>query len=288
MVRRLQGDQRLRQRGGFGGRSLPPWLVSRQQLRRPWLEPAVGRHQRRGLVATRPACRSGQGGGARLLRLRAARGLGVRPRQLRQLDGFLPEACPARAQERSAAAGAPDGAGDQPPRPGADDLDQLLSALSAGSPDRHARPDVEGQGGLQLRDLDGRAGGAEFRPRCASRARPALRDGRRVRRGRPAALVVVGRRRHRHGQRARHVRRSCQGAEDRLQGPLLRLARTAQHRPAAAGPSRAGAGRQLAAGPGFRRQAHGCGAVRRQHRRGDEGLPRFDAQESRRGRTRSR
>ena len=55
----------------------------------------------------------------------------------------------------------------------------------------------------------------------------------------------------------RDLRRSRQGARHQLQGPLLRLARAAQHRPPAAGPSGAGAGRRLAAGQAVRRQAHG-------------------------------
>ena len=215
----------------------------------------MGRRRRRGLDAAGHPHRAGEGGGARLLRLPAARGFAVRSRQLRQLDGLLSGARAAGAEERPAAADPADGAGDEPARPRADDLDQLLSALSARPADRHARPDVEGQGGLQLRDIDGRAGGAEFRPRRASRARPALRDGRRVRRGRHQALGVVGRRCDRDGSRARHVRRSRQGPRDQLQGPLLLLARAAQHRPPAAGPPRADPGRHLAAGPDLRRRS---------------------------------
>ncbi len=149
----------------------------------------------------------------------AARGFGVRPGQLRQLDGFLPGACIAGAQERSAAAGPVDGAGDEPARPRADDLDQLLSAVSAGAPDRDARPDVERQGGLQLRDLDGRAGGRRISASirissitCATRWPTSSSRSYR-------AVVVVGRRCDRDGSRARHVRRPRQGAGDRLQGP---------------------------------------------------------------------
>src|SRR5476651_617926 len=154
----------------LGGESLSSGLVYEQHLRRPWLEPAMGRRRRLRLDTARSAHRDGQGAGARLLRLLPDGRLAVRPGQLRRLAGILPRPRAALAEERPGAAGALARPSDQASRHRADDLDQLLSALSAGPPHRHPRPDVEGPGGMQLRHLHRRAGGAEFRPRYAPRA----------------------------------------------------------------------------------------------------------------------
>ena len=144
------------------------------------------------------------------------------------------------------------GGGDAPHRPRGHAVDDVLPAIPARPPHDDARPPEPRAHRVERGDVLQDRGGPELRVRGAARPRPALRPGRRVHGAVLPALVELGSGRGRHGPAHRHLRRSREGAGDRLRGHVLPLARPAQRHPVAAGASRHHPGRRLGPRAGLR------------------------------------
>ena len=106
---------------------------------------------------------------------------------------------------------------------------------------------------LERRHLAQQLGGREFRPRGASRARPALRPRRRVHGGRHRPVGHLGRRRADRRQADRPLRRSRQGPPARPSRQILQVAGAVHRAALGAGPSGADAGRPERPRHGLRR-----------------------------------
>ena len=259
---------------GGGGLDVSYGLVCRPRLFGSRLEPALVGHHRHRLHATGPLHRSRPGDGAGLFRLRDDRGWLLRARRLRRHAGMVSAQRLHGAQARSDAAGPLADAGVEPSRHRRHHDHRLLSALSRGTPGGDPRPPHPGPRRPQSRDGAQRPYGAEFRPRASPRARPALRDRRRVDPGRRSAVAVLGagRRRRRSGER--HVCRFPQGPSHRLRREIFQLARTAQHAARPAAPAGDLPGRHVAGGPRVRLEIRRYYRRRVSRRRCGEGLSR--------------
>ena len=197
---------------------------------------------------------AGHGGGARARQVRPdhARGQPRRAGDLPGTDGRLSTLRRARALSRSGSPRRHHGGGDAPHRPGGHAVDDVLPAVPARPPHDDARPPEPGAHRVERGDVLQDRGGPELRVPGAARPRPALRPGRRVHGAVLSALVELGSGRGRHGPAHRHLRRSREGAGDRLRGHVLPLARPAQRHAVAAGASRHHPGRRLGPGAGLR------------------------------------
>ena len=165
------------------------------------------------------------------------------------------------------------GHGHAAPGPRLDLLDHLLRAVPRRARLRHARPDGRRPRRLERRHLAQLVGGAELRRGRAPRARPALRQGRRVHGGRARPLGQLGGRRHRRRQGDGPLRPSGEGAFAEPQRPVVPLQGAVHGAAFAAGPPGHHPGRPVRPRPGFRR-ALGRARVLRlfQHRDGPQGL----------------
>ena len=208
----------------------------------------------------------------RLLRLPDHRGWVVHRRRVSGLARMVPAQCLRGTEERSDAAGAAAGLRHQAPGHRRHRHHQFLPALSRGAAGCHARSSDAWPGRAERGDRAQRPVGAEFWPRPALRARPALRDGRRMDGGGQSPVGIVGARRDRGEPGDRRVRRLYQGAPDPFRRPLLQVAWAAEHRAGAATTAGDLPGGRLAGRPGVCRQA--CRPDHRQgaHRRGGEEL----------------
>ena len=111
---------------------------------------------------------------------------------------------------------------------------------------------TQGRVGLNLVTAHNDRTAQNFGLAAPPRARPALRDRRRMDPGRRSALAVVGARRRGRRSGKRHVRRFPQGPSHRLRRQILQLARPPQHAARPAAPAGDLPGRHVARGPRVR------------------------------------
>ncbi len=247
-----------------GGEAVSPWLVP-ARLQRAGLGRELDRPYRHHLDGARAVRRHGAVPGTRLLRLRAAGGLILCRRELGRFDRALPEARHCRAAAGPVGGGLDHDAGDVAHRHRADLRHLRLSALSAGAADRDPGPGVVGPHRLERGHRQFGLRGDELRLAGHAGARPALRHGRRVHGGLPAALGVVGAGRDRRRPAQRIPGRSHQGPCGELRRPVLQDARAAELGSVSAGPAGDRTGRRFAARAAVRL------AIRRHDRRAHQG-----------------